>query len=185
MFSVSNADCNYESSPIDSVCGMANMLRKHEQAVFGPSSEEIKECERIIIDLKQETKLAEAINTVTSMTRRSYDDGSLTNLASDAENALEVVSGILMNRKTVLITQYKGIDQYLIAKSKKVEIRKITDQVCNILDNAYYELMELRQSILSSKGLAPAFRASRDNMNAVIKAAQSNNVKDDTDFVEV
>ena len=64
------------------------------------------------------------------------------------------------------------------------QINRDVDTLNNILVKACDALMELRQKILSERGLAPHFRATRSNLEKVAAEANRTDVGEQ-DFVEV
>jgi len=181
---LSDSNCSTSGDVINSVVTMISLL-KNEAACYGPSTKELIESEQMVKSLKEEVKNAEAMFTMTSTIRRNFEDGQYSNDKTDSPELLQISNGMLENRVTVISKDISRIKAFSIAKGKKNDILKLSEQVSNILKKSSNELMELRQFFLNARGDAPSFRASKSNMEEIIKAATNTQVKDNSGFVEV
>jgi hypothetical protein len=169
---------------INSVLCMAQMLGS-EPAIFGPSMEQIQETEGLARSLKEETKLANAMFVFAEKIRSNVENGKTDMLAEDAPEMLQISNGLLINRIKNLNEQYSRVSAFPIFKARKVEVQNLTYQVCNILHKSCYELMELKQFIMHARGQTTSFRASKNNLEAIVKAALNTDAKEGADFVEI
>lgn len=160
---------------------MTMMLGK-QHAIFGPNPEDIREFETLKKTIALASTQASGLKAFIVGERNVHVE--TLNNAPDGPEILQVTAGMVFALNERLKQNVRSISNKHFPAGQIKQINKEVEALNNILMKAYDALMELRQSVLAKKGLAPHFRATRSNLEKIAVDACRTEVGEQ-DFVEV
>lgn len=154
-----------------------------QHAIFGPNPDDIKELAKLKKDIALANTQANGLKAFIVGSSSEFAS-TLGHLVPDAPELLQVNAGMVYRLNQTLRENVRVISSKPFTSSEIKQINRDVDTLNNILVKACDALLELRQKILSERGIAPHFRATRSNLEKIAAEANRTDVGEQ-DFVEV